>query len=184
MIPLNIAKALQRVMLMSEPPEGRSEHCGVRLTSHAEDTLVFAEAANAHALIQVLFDSEAMEADEWDVVISRKSLKMYINSAGSLGLECRDFEEDMWPRDTEEVLDRVRVDRNPTGVSFWEHSGLQLRFIFPLVEALQDIYGSNAGIKISQQSYTSAISFKVELSDEVAVETLIALMPKLLWDGD
>mgnify|MGYP006410990817 CR=1 FL=1 len=182
MIPLKIAKALHRVLTMANPPEGTSP--GVRLISDDGDTLVFAEALNEFSCIQVLFDSTDMEAGDWDVVIPEVELKKFIEDVNYGDPECLDFEEASWPPNVEDALDQAQAVRVPEDVSFWERSGMQLQYLHPIAEALRDLYGHNAKIKIAQGAYGGAISFHVALSDDVDIETTIFLTAYLMWEEE
>jgi hypothetical protein len=182
MIPLGIATALHRVMTMSDPVFKEYGYLGVRLISLDGDPTVFVEALNTHSVIQVSFISEMnMEGGDFDILIPEEDLRNFVRRKGATEMDFLNFDEVRrgWPTDVEGALDRACTVRDPAGVSFWEKSGLQLKFLRPAVTALQDIYGSNAHIRIAQKDYRGAISFQVQQP----VETLIVIAPILLWDG-
>lgn len=181
MIPANVAKALHTIMTMADWPEGYSP--GVRLISDDGDTLVFAETLTKFSCMQVMFDSVPMEKGDWDVVIPGSELEEFVRR--STDPDYVDFEDYEWPSNVEEALEEVLCGGDPPdGVSFWERSGMQLMYLADIVSALQEIYGKNIGVKISQKDYTGGIKFHVPLDDDAGVETTIVISAYLMWDGE
>jgi hypothetical protein len=179
MVPKKIAKAVYRLQSHILPKQSVNLHPGLRLATDAADTIVYIEAVNRFATLQIIYDDKKLEEKDLDGHISYEDLKKYVDgtiTAGKIKLQQIPAN---WP-DIQEVLNRVNAVRDPPiGILTIEDSCVSPSSLLMAAEILSALdLDEGVRVSITHEAPRSPICFHVRLEDaSPPMEVTLQVMP-------
>jgi hypothetical protein len=179
MIPKTIAKAVYRLQSHILPEQTVNLYPGLRLATDAGDTVVYIEAVNRFASLQIIYDDKKLEKESLDGHIGYEDLKKLIDgkiAAKNIKLSAMPAN---WP-DIQEVLNNANAVREPPiGILTIEDSCVSPSSLLMAAEILSALdLDPGVRVSITHEAPRSPICFHVRLEDaSPPMEVTLQLMP-------
>jgi hypothetical protein len=183
MIPVEVARAAEILweIGLPTPKDEVALSIPLRVTTEAGSAAMCIETACRCAALKIIYDDPTYTSDEFDILISHKSVSRFVETSDPDELQFSDFGDDKNWRDIDTALSEKGGEevKNPRGFELWSSVGLdltRLRLALSIFEVLYEDL-DNVTVRVSSgKDPLNVVSLYVPITSE-GKDVQVFLMP-------